>query len=154
MEKKIARAVRNLQQSIQVEPISIFTYIEPSSGNNLKVKIFFDEQGNPALQILKLSGFKEDEIVGKLNSNLRKLILSPLPDAQVNQIVYVHQTANLGQEITLTSGTYYYAVDNSPFYCGGMRLSRDFKAMCMGTMNTKCHPESAVATYTVFKLIL
>ena len=153
MEKKIQRAIKNLQKSTKVNPLSKFSFEDLQSGNSFQAKVFFNNNHIPEIEISQHTGYQIEELVFQLESSLNTLLHSALPDAKRGSKVFTRKAANVGDIVTLDSETNYYAIDSSIFDCTGKMLYSQFRAECISNnYSAKCSPTSEIAKYTVYKL--
>lgn len=154
MEKKIQRAIKNLQKSTKVNPLSKFSFEDLQSGNNFQAKVFFNNNHIPEIEISQLSGYQVEKLVSQLESSLNTILQSALPNAKRGSKVYTRKAANVGDIVILDSETYYYAIDSSIFNCTGKMLYSQFRAECISyNYFAKCSPTSEIVKYTVYKIL-
>ncbi|MEA5260314.1 hypothetical protein VB264_21120 [Arcicella aquatica] len=153
MEKKLEKAIRNLQKSSKINPLSRFSYNDSRSGNTFKAKVFYNKEDHPSIEISQVNGYRKDELLLQLESSLNSIFPGTLPYAKSGSLVYTRRNAAKGDVVTLESSTYYYAIDTSIFNCSGEQLGSRFQATCISNLSAKCSPTSAIALYTIYKLL-
>lgn len=155
MEKKILRAIRNLQKSTKTNPLSFFSFEDSQSGNSFRAKVFFNDNNLPQIEVSQNNGYQIDELVSKLETSVNTIFQSPLPYAKKGSKIYTRDTNfNVGDITQFDGQKRYYRIDSSPFYCGGETLNAEYTAKCIGIgIRANCIPNgSYMQEYTIFEL--
>lgn len=122
---------------------------------NAKISI---ENDVPRFEITDLKGYNSSYINKKLRRELFAAFYIPIPVEGSIIRVAIDPFVNVQplQEITILAGTYYFSVDTpsgpSVIDCNGIRLQRNFNAICIGAGSDFCYMGSVKRGYKQFQL--
>ncbi|MEE1898056.1 hypothetical protein GN157_00170 [Flavobacterium rakeshii] len=122
----------------------------------VEAKIDLTNSSKITAKVTKFSGYNENYIKRKLNSELKAHHNFLLPLPKVNEYIRVLNNPDIPTNTTISQGTKYYSVSDTAsggvIFCQGRKLNKSFHSEYVSTQNETCEGGNTSMWYSIYKL--